>query len=806
MASFVARDFPEIGAGFTIKTQSIPLAGLLCVMRMARTDGGGLFRYSLDGGITYTEWTIVDEDSLLDCSKVVDTFDVILDYVVSVNDTSTPTLDNERFQYTIFNKTIYKNFFDANDVKVIGWAWNVLEKMYIHGVVPTYISRANVDDFNSFFLAITHLFAIIVVYARCYRKLEDNDVLIRTFLEQWGIVYETITTQQERNNIYSNWINEFSKRGTVQIAGEGTPNSELRRLLGYTKPSEFLFSILEPCNIGWCIGYSSPMWYGTEAVNAVSKGWDYGIDWLRGDSFRGIGTVSDYPIVGSLSKVVDKDGVSVFQTGGSGMSGIYSYDISKSMEIYSGMDYEVTIWVKALAEGNQNIDFGVNCFGFNGEMIKQVSLTDLKLSNSFLSEDADGNLCLIPNVWYRLRGVIYNVLTDKDTELYLNFKGGRPLKFANGTAYLAPYIVQDRNSSNVDIQIGGICLKPLYLFPRHQTYNLSIGDSVPLLMDGYPIQEHSWKNGAGDDMVTTISPVGQGFLGSKAVAVIYSQINSSRTKKDIEAFIKNNLLSYKDVFWGAWLDYICRSSYYLTFVVCKEIDGSPIIGAEVTLDNGLNGATDKDGYVRFEVETGATVRWAVNKKGVTVNGVVQVSSDRLVEVSLNIPVDINLSVYQENWGSIRVDGDLKPKSSVILTAEPSDGYTFKSWEVNYKDFIQNPLKYFVSGLEDPIDVLAIFERNGEFAFSTHRVEIPYDGGSASVGVTSSKKWALDPITEEWLSVSPKSGEAGTTDILIEIGDSEYDKFMVRSQDSDDYEEFVLKTGGSVGDEMFVKNK
>lgn len=841
MASFVLTEFPQVGTGFTIRTQSIPLAGLVCVMRMARADSGSLFRYSLDGGLTYTEWFPVNDDSLKACLDMKDTFEVILDYVTKVTgiiEFSKDILDmsfsgdsvqngissNDAWEITIgaenistepvvdkmnsvdsvvYDRTGFKNFFDANDLEVVGWAWNVLEKMYIHGVVPIYISRVNADDFNSFFLAITHLFAIIVVYGRRYRKIEGSEVLIKTFLEQWGIVYETIHTQEERTNIFNDWIGVFSKRGTLQIADEGVPNRELRRLLGYSKPSEFLFSVLEPCNVGWCVGYSSPMWYGTESVNVVSKGWDYGLDWLRGSEVRGVGSMQSYPVVGNLSRVATVDGY-VFQTG-SGRCGLYSTNINKAVEVYSGMDYEITVWVKALSGGAQNIDFGVNCFDANGRVLKQVSLTDLRISDSFFDKDADHNPCLVPNVWYRLRGIIYNVLADRDPWVYLNFKGGRPLKFANGTAYLAPYIVQEDKSS-VIMQIGGVTVKPLYLFPKHQTYNVSIGDFVPMLMDGYPVQEHSWKNGAGNDMVTTISPVGQGFLGSKDVVAIYSQINSARTKKDVESFIRDYLLSYKEVFCGVWLDYIRRSSYYLTFAVTKAINGSPLEGVVVTLSNGLSGTTDEEGYIRFEVETGVTVNWDAVMKGVREVGTVQMTDDKLVEVALNLPVNVNVSIYQDGWGTVKVGGSLTPGSIMTLTAVSEKGFTFKSWEVNYEEFTANPLNYPITGYVDPIDVLAIFERSSEFVFVPHRVEIPYDGGTATVQALSSKKWALDAVDANWVNVSPKSGGAGTTKIRIDVGDPIYDRFTVKSESFDGYEGFTCKTGGSIADELFVKSK
>lgn len=805
MASFILAKFPKVGTGFTIKTQTIPLAGLLCVMRMARADAGSLFRFSLDGGLQFTDWYTVNEESLKACSLIGGTYDIILDYVVDVdedsksdalsftkellfmefsgspifneiransawtidsNGSSTGTVENPMgsSETTVYDKTEFRSFFDANDLEVVGWAWNVLEKMYIYGVVPTYISRFNADDFNSFFLAITHLFAMIVVYARRYRKIEDSEILTRTFLDQWGIVSETITTQEERTNILTNWVGEFGKRGTPQVAEEDTPNREFRRLLGCGKSDEFLFSVLEPCNVGWCVGYSSPMWYGTETVNAVSKGWDYGLDWLRG-GVRGVGSVDDYPIVGSLSRIQISDGY-VFQTG-SGRCGLYSVDNSKAVKVYAGMDYEVTVWVKVLSAGVQNIDFGVNCFDANGGVLKQVSLTDLRISDSFFDKDADHSPCLVPNVWYRLRGIIYNVLADRDQNMYLNFKGGRPLKFANGTSYLAPYIIQ-QDSQNVTMQIGGVTVKSLNLFPKHQTYNTSIGDVVPMLMSGYPVQEHTWKNGAGNDMVTTTSPVGQGFLGSKDVVAIYSQVNSARTKKDIEAFIRNYLLSYKEVFWGAWLDYIRRSSYYLTFSVTKLVGGAPLGGVSVTLDNGFSGVTDEDGYVRFEIETDTTINWVVAKKGIQQAGTVKMTADKLVSVVLNLPVDVNLSVYQDGWGSVNVEGSLVSGSTMTLTATAASGFTFKSWEVNYEEFFENPLNYSVTGLVDPIDVLAIFERNGEFMFTPNRIEIPYNKDSASVKVTSSKKWTLDSIDADWVSVSQNLGDAGVTEIEVKI--------------------------------------
>ena len=144
------------------------------------------------------------------------------------------------------------------------------------------------------------------------------------------------------------------------------------------------------------------------------------------------------------------------------------------------------------------------------------------------------------------------------------------------------------------------------------------------------------------------------------------------------------------------------------------------------------------------------------------------TADKLVSVVLNLPVDVNLSVYQDGWGSVNVEGSLVSGSTMTLTATAASGFTFKSWEVNYEEFFENPLNYSVTGLVDPIDVLAVFERNGEFMFTPNRIEIPYNKDSASVKVTSSKKWALDSIAADWVSVSQNSGDAGVTEIEVKI--------------------------------------
>lgn len=781
MAILRYKEFPHIGSGFAIKTQSIPPAGLITVLRAARQGSYNLFRYSKDGGKTFTEWTTLTSETLRELGSLKTTFDFVLEYATNVvsqaKSRSFISPYDEPLSTIIYDKTIFKTFFDSNDPQVLGWAVNVLEKLFEPGVVPMYMKRDNENDYNSFFLTITHFFAFVVIYARQFRQLENSDLLMKEFIEGWGLVYENINTLEQRRYLFNNWINEFSKRGTFQVVETGgTIEGELRRLVGYTKPNEFIFAVLAPQNVGWCLGWSSPTWYGTETVNAVSKGWDFGPDYTgdvfsdlvsfgeeevempeNGGEFKnqlitdenyswdiytdsedapssfsslasiGVGPLSDYPILGEVERKF-YDNMYIFKPAGSGRSGVSSEeDMNKLMEVYPGLDYEVTVWVKAVSEGAQNIGFGVNCYNGNKELIRQVRITDWSETNSFFDGEQYQSPCKVPGIYYRLRGIIYNILEEKDEDLYLNFENGSPLRFIGDVKYMAPYIVQNRTGEVSDIYIAGITLKPLEL------------------------------------------PFSQGYLGQKNVIAMYSQINSARTKQDIEEFVRRYLVSYKNVVSYTWLDWVTRTSWFLTFYVRRELDNAPVEGAKVELNNGFVSYTDETGYVRFEIPFDTEISWVIEAKGISTTGNVLMNKDQTLNITMNLPLDVNVDIIQEGWGTVEVEGSRLPRTEITLTATPTAGYKFIKWVFVSDEGAEdprNPTQYWI-GTKD-VNVQAIFERDSELTFSPNKVIIPAQGGVADLIVSSSKKWAIEPLPDSWATVTPMSGDAGDTPLRVEI--------------------------------------
>ena len=777
MSTLVYRDYPRIGKGFRISTNIIPAAGLIPVLQAAREGNRNLYRYSKDGGQTFTDWEILTTTTLAAMGGLHEACELVVDYVTDPykrveyrSRMATPLADP--LSTVIYDKSVFKQFFENNDPQVLAWALNVLEKLYEPGIVPLYIKRDNEADYTAYFFAITHFFAFIVIYARKFRFIENDDFLMQKFIEGWGLVYENIDTPEQRSFLFKNWIKQFSERGTFQITQKQAENEdgeiirldgELRRLVGYSKPNEFIFGALAPQDTGWCMGWSSPTWDGTETVNAVSKGYDFGPDY-SGDAYSdkitfgeetitlpkdetpvnntilteeewllylegnvppglelsnvvGVGKLEEYPIVGSVERKM-MDNRYVLVPTGSGRSGVDSQaDTTKVMEVYRGLNYEITVWVKALngdEYGNslpQNIEFGVNCYNGNMQLRQQVRLTDFQATSSFFLGDRYQSPCLVANKWYRLKGIIYNIVELKDEDLYLNFLNG--------------------NVS--DIAIGGIVLKPLSL------------------------------------------PFTQGYLGQKNVIAMYAEIRSARTKADIESFIKRYLVSYKNVVSVTWLDWVVRTSWFATFYVSNTYNGAMLEGAEVTVTvrGGAQfvNSTDENGYVRFEVPVDSIIDWTCEYRGVTSTGFETMKSDKDVYVRMTVPLNVSVEIVEPGFGTVVVTPEPPqrlPRTEINLTATPAPGYAFLRWEIAPEGAVdtRNPTVYQLGDVD--IDVKAIFEVSGSLSFSPAEVVIPQAGGSSRLIASSNVKWAIDPLPGTWVSVTPSSGDGGDTPIEVEI--------------------------------------
>ena len=195
----------EFGDVIRIKTE-VPVIGLLFLDTFTDSTEGESpseyftkqFRYSSDAGLNFTDWMDLNTVNIQGV-QVTRKDQFLIEYKYTHIGNSIPsnlvfnsiTLGGEfqNLDYPIYDKTFFKDFFDINDSTVLGWALNVLEKLYRSGILPDYIQRNDDSinntedkDFITYWHSVTHYFALIVYYMRQYENIIGSQKLRKDFL------------------------------------------------------------------------------------------------------------------------------------------------------------------------------------------------------------------------------------------------------------------------------------------------------------------------------------------------------------------------------------------------------------------------------------------------------------------------------------------------------------------------------------------------------------------------------------------------------------------------------------------------
>lgn len=388
----------EIGDVIRIKTE-VPVIGLLFLTTFSDSVEEQLeasffkqFRYSNDGGLNFTEW--VDLNILNIQGVSVERKDqFILEYRYEATGTSigsglifnsiTVSGEFENLEYPIYDTTLFKKFFDVNDINVLGWALNVLEKLYRSGILPEYIKRNddssnNVEDrdFIVFWNSVTHFFALIVYFYRQYENIASNKELIKEFLQGKDIQIPVNENLEDLSYLLYNYISEYRRRGTERIVYKKDQNGEqidgeLLRLIGFVEPDEFIFALLEPKDTGLCVGHSSPCWKGTEGIVNLIKAYEYAY---------GFTDITKYPLIGSsyVSLINNELVLSNQGTLDSAGIGMDVLDQTKLIKVDSGIDYTISAEVSKNVLDDDNIRF--DCLAYDKDF-NQVNLVPLSDQN-----------------------------------------------------------------------------------------------------------------------------------------------------------------------------------------------------------------------------------------------------------------------------------------------------------------------------------------------------------------------------------------------------------------------------------------
>jgi hypothetical protein len=479
----IENSVTEDGDVLIIKPET-PIVGLLALTQFVDTTENESdtdyflkqFRYSTNGGLTYSDWAELNLISIADVTiTAYDQF--IIEYKYTrVGDTEDVDLtfnnilvsgEIEDLPYPIYNESIFKQFFEVNDTNVFGWALNVLEKVYMKGMIlPDYLKRQenedNLDDedFIVFWNSITHLFAIIVYYARQFEDFETNETLLTEFLNSKDLIFPYEESTADLLYLYQNYVAEYKKRGTLAIIDKKSDGAdidgELLRLINYQEDEEFMFSLFRNYDNGWCIGKSSPTWRGTENITNLIKGYEYQNE---------VQDLSYYPLLNdSYISIVDGN-MQITGVPSGTFSGIdYDSDTSKMIIVDPSQDYEISFRISQ-SEDVGDIVFGVRMYDKDDNSVYCTDITDGTSNSFFLYKKS----LTLQNQEYWIRGVLYNSSQSIDSTSVLNTGDGNNLRMPSDAAKLVLFLGMSSSSSTDALLINSVVIRPRKLnFSRGQ--------------------------------------------------------------------------------------------------------------------------------------------------------------------------------------------------------------------------------------------------------------------------------------------------------------------------------------------------
>lgn len=338
------------------------------------------FRYSKNG-IIFSDWFPLTTNNILSIQvSVSDTLIIELSY----NKTQPAGSNNLDFTTAVigttnvanvngyyFQNSIFKNYFNTDDLGVLNWQINVLDKLFKKGLLPSYIDRydsfGSPDHFIQFWRSVTKFFAYYVVFARKFQNFNQSISLLSEYIEERGLKVSPLNTLTELNYLMGSYYHQIASRGTIQIIDKVSKgdaiDGELLRLVHYNpNADEFIFNLYKPEHFGWNLGNSSPLFRGLRINDNVNKFYEQQTE---------VSDISKYPITASASSVaVDSNHSTLSITNG----GITSVLNAQSFSVDEFVNYELFFMVKATA--GTVITVGFNAYNKSGVQVNLNSCDD----------------------------------------------------------------------------------------------------------------------------------------------------------------------------------------------------------------------------------------------------------------------------------------------------------------------------------------------------------------------------------------------------------------------------------------------
>lgn len=349
---------------------------------------------------------------------------------------------------SVYEASIFKQYFESNDPDLIAWRDNVLAKLVEKGIVANNVLRETKDgvvtDFEEFYSPIVLFFGYLIRLAREFEDFKDNEFLADQYLLGQG--HFTCGDEGLEQLAYSitNLLRRRTNRNTVKmyemVADVNLPDGELLALLCWDNLTYFKIGAPRPQFNGWNINNSSPMHRGCTGRYDLNSAYE---------NTENVLDLSKYPIVNPsyvfLSRYRGKESIEIEAVPFGQEAGIGLFDITKEIIIDPRLNFEITFYVAQDATF-ENLTFGAKAIDANGDQTTLLSSVDGTDSNFFFETRRLNQA----GRFYFVRGIIFNkdreLLSVDDAKLNIGF--GKNLKFTENVVSIIPYIVMDNNAGN----------------------------------------------------------------------------------------------------------------------------------------------------------------------------------------------------------------------------------------------------------------------------------------------------------------------------------------------------------------------
>lgn len=349
---------------------------------------------------------------------------------------------------TIYDKSLFKRYFDANDTSAQAWADNVLAKLVAPGQVAKYVKRKDDEDsdteFERLFGGLLPLLSYVVRLGRQFRDFKEDDFLADAYLNAQGHFTAGTESLAQLQALISDLLRVFAQRGTMAMITPNVdpdrPAGELLRLFGWDADTFFKLGLARPQYVGWNLNNCSPGYRGLTGRYDLNVGYE---------STEDVEDLDVYPLIDSgavsLATYLDRQAMYIADVAPSSQAGIGGDTDEKGIVADPRLAMEITFLV-AQPIPSETLTFGCRAFNAAGDEVQLVSAIDGS-DESFFFERQQLNQA---DRFYFVRGIIYAKDTADltSTQARLNVGFGAALRFVDDVVRIVPQIYVDNEEED----------------------------------------------------------------------------------------------------------------------------------------------------------------------------------------------------------------------------------------------------------------------------------------------------------------------------------------------------------------------